>query len=197
VAKQHYKDSPSLKEKEAFKKYLAEDEELVIATSLSQAYLRKVFIIALAFPGAIFMLLGLGLAQFNTANLGYGLLAGLALAIVFGFLKAFLDYHANRYLLTTRRVLVKKGFFAVDLTSAMYDKITHIEVVQGFMDRTLLHHGNIIINTAGVNKNEIKLNYVDYPIEFKNLLERLINREREHYGKPTGVISTIEGEVVD
>lgn len=197
MAKQHYKEAPSLNEKDAFKKYLAEDEELVLATGLSRAFLRRTFIIALAFPGAIFMLLGMLLAHLNGSNLGYGLLTGLIFAIVYGIFRTTLVYHGNRYLLTTRRVLVKKGFFAVDLTSAMYDKITHIEVVQTFIDRAILHHGSIIINTAGVNKNEIRLKYVDYPLEFKNLLERLINREREHYGKPTGVISTIEGEIVE
>lgn len=106
-------------------------------------------------------------------------------------------HHSHRYLLTTRRVIIKKGLLTYKLTSALYDKITHIEVDQGFLDRIIMHHGKIIINTAGLNKGEITLDFVDNPVEFKNLLERLINREREHYGRTPGPILAVEGEVVD
>ncbi len=196
MAKLHYKESPSEKERQAFAKYLAEDEELILATGLGKAYIRGRFVTGIAWPGIIFMALGLGLAYFLQMNLGYGLLVGLILAMVGGFLKALHAYHANRYLLTTRRVIIKKGIFAVKVTAALYDKITHIEVDQGFLDKILMHYGRIIINTAGMNKGEIILEYVDYPIELKNLLERLINREREQFGGRFGPVVTLEGEVV-
>jgi hypothetical protein len=49
-----------------------------------------------------------------------------------------------------------------------------------------------------MSKDEIVIKYIDYPLEFKNLLERLINREREQYsGKSAGPITTIEGEIVE
>lgn len=83
------------------------------------------------------------------------------------------------------------------MTSALYDKITHIEVEQGFLDRLIMKHGTVIVNTAGMNKAEIKIEYVDAPIEFKNLLERLINRERESFGRPTGPVVAVEGEVIE
>jgi len=105
-------------------------------------------------------------------------------------------YHSNRYLLTTRRVIIKKGIFGVKLTTTLYDKITHLEVDQTIVDRLLLHHGNIIINTAGVTKGEIVLRYVDYPLELKNLLERLINREREQFGLRSTPLQTVEGEII-
>lgn len=196
MAKLHYKDSPSEDEKKAFARYLAEDEELILATGLGKVYLRSYFITAIAWPGGIFLVLGLALAYFLKFNLGYGLATGLTLSSLMSLLRTMHVYHATRYILTTRRVIVKKGVFAVKIASALFDKITHIEVEQSFLDKLLYKHGTIVINTAGMNKGGIVLRYVDYPIEFKNLLERLINREREQCGFRAGVLQTVEGEIV-
>lgn len=197
MAKLHYADTVSEKEKGDFVKFLAEDEELILATGFGKIYLRSVFMTLIVWPGLIFWGLGLAAAYFLGFNLGYGLLAGLISSCSFAFLRTTHVYHANRYLLTTRRVIIKKGIFAVQLTSALYDKITHIEVKQSFTEKLLYHHGNIIVNTAGTNKDEIILKYVDYPVELKNLLERMINREREQFGGRSGSITTVEGELVD
>ncbi len=197
MAKSRYSDSPSQKERQSFAKFLAEDEELVLATSFSGTYRRQQFAYYLIIPGTIFILGGLGLAYVVKFNLGYGLLVGFIGALAVATLKTLWLYHANRYLLTTRRVIIKKGLFTVKLTSALYDKVTHIEVDQGFWDRLVMHHGKIIINTAGVNKIEIVLTFVDYPIEFKNLMERLINKEREYFKRGISSISTIEGEIIE
>ena len=193
----HYRDSISEKEKEAFSRFLAEDEELVLATSFGEIYLRSMFITLIVWPGLIFWILGLGVSYFFQVNLGYGLLGGLVIACIFALIKTTHAYHANRYLLTTRRVIIKNGLMAVKLTSSLYDKVTHIEVIQSFTDKLIYHHGKIIINTAGANKDEIILSYVGYPMEFKNILERMINREREQFGGRSGSITTIEGELVE
>jgi uncharacterized membrane protein YdbT with pleckstrin-like domain len=197
MAKAHYQEAITEKEKKAFERFLAEDEELIIATGYGKVYLRSIFMQFIIWPGLVFWIIGLVFANFSQINLGYGLLVGLILSCLFAFLKTMHAYHANRYLLTTRRVIIKRGVFAVSLTSALYDKITHIEVIQGFIDKLLYHLGSIIVNTAGTNKDEIVLKYVDYPVEFKNLLERMINREREQYGGRGGSVTTIEGELVD
>lgn len=194
MAKFHYKESPSLDQKKAFKPYLSEDEELVLVTGLSRAYLRSKFFTYLLFPGLIFLALGLG----GGWALGIGKITALIIGIALMFLSAILKtmhiYHANRYLLTTKRILIKKGLFAVKLTTALYDKITHIEVDQSMMDRFLFHHGSININTAG--QGQIVLNSIEYPMEIKNLLERLINREREQLGMRAQSTTTLEGEIV-
>lgn len=93
--------------------------------------------------------------------------------------------------------LSKKGLISVRLVSALYDKITHIEVEQSVMDRLIMKHGNIVVNTAGGNNDEIKILSIDEPIQFKNLLERLINRERERFGGQSGPVVTLEGELVE
>ncbi len=197
MAKQHYKDSPSQKQRDTFKKYLSEDEELVLVTSYSSAYLRSKFIIYLLFPGMIFLALGIGLGWVLGLGRIWALVFGLLGMLLFAVFKTIHLFHAHRYLLTTRRVVIKKGLLSVKLTAALYDKITHLEVDQGMFDRLLLHHGTVFINTAGMNKGEIALRFVDYPMELKNLLERLINREREQYGLRGATLTEVEGEIID
>lgn len=197
MVKLHYKESPTPAQKSSFAPYLAEDEELILVTGLGKVYMRQKFLIYLILPGIIFGALGFGLGVVLGLERNIALGVGAVLTIAVGLLKTLHHYHANRYLLTTRRVIIKKGFFSVKLTAALYDKITHLEVDQGFIDRLFLHHGTIIVNTAGLNKGEIILHYVDYPMELKNLMERLINREREQYGGRGGTTSTVEGEILN
>jgi uncharacterized membrane protein YdbT with pleckstrin-like domain len=185
------------KDKEHFQRYLAEDEELVVASGYGKIYTRHQAVIYVLIPGGIFILAGLAYSYFTKTNIGIGLLVGLVLAIIFAILKAMWLYHSHRYLLTTRRVIIKNGILSVKLTTALYDKITHIEVDQSFYDRLVMKHGNIIINTAGGNSDEIKLSYIDDPIDFKNVLERLINREREGVVRRRERVETIEGEIVE
>lgn len=196
MAKQHYRESASQKEKKVFAPYLSEDEELVLVTGLGKVYLESKFIVGILLPWGIFLLVGMALAYFMHINIGYGLLLGMVLSTLMSLASTMFLHRRHRYLLTDRRVLIKKGIIAVKLTSALYDKITHIEVDQKLTDKLLYHHGKIIINTAGVNKEEIILEYIDYPVEFKNILERLINREREQFGLRSGPVVTLEGEVV-
>lgn len=183
--------------KKAFAQFLSDDEEMVLATGFGKNYMRHKFIYLLLWPGGIGIALGIALAYFMEFNLGIGMLGGLVLASMWALLLSIWHYHAHRYILTTRRVIIKKGLVSVKLISALYDKITHIEVDQGILDRLIMKHGTIIVNTAGGNKDEIKILYIDEPIKFKNLLERLINRERERFGGQSGPVVTLEGEVVD
>lgn len=196
MSKFHYKDSPSDKQKKAFKKFLSEDEELILVTGLSSAYIRSKFIWYLIFPGLIFFGAGGGIVLLLGLPQTWALAIATLLMVLSASLKTMHLYHSNRYLLTTRRVVIKKGIFGVKLSATLFDKITHLEVDQSFTDRLLLHHGTIVINTAGMSKGEISLKYVDYPMELKNLLERLINREREQFGLRGATLTEVEGEIV-
>lgn len=195
MAKLHYKESPSPAQKSAFASYLSEDEELILVTGLGHTYLRSKLIMYLLFPGLIFGLVFFGIGTFLKVDQILTIILAVLVTIVIAILKTMHLFHANRYLLTTSRVIIKKGLFNVKLTATLYDKVTHIEVDQSFFDRIFLHHGDIIINTAGMNKGEIALRFVDYPMELKNLIERLINREREHGFR--GSANTVEGEILD
>jgi len=193
MSKQKYLESPSERQKKQFAKFLAEDEELVLVTGYGDIFLRHQFII----PGGVMILLGLGIAWLLKFNLGYGLLIGLVGASVLAYLQTMVMSLSHKYLLTTRRAIIKNGYFSVRLSSALYDKITHIEVEQSFYDRLFLKHGTVIINTAGSDNNHIILKYVESPLAFKNILERMINREREHYGRSTGPVVSLDGELVE
>lgn len=195
--KRIYAEGATQKEKDHFAKFLSEDEELVIATGFGHTFLRHQFIYYLIFPGIIGLFLGIGFVYLYQYNLGYGFLLGLVLMLFLAWLKTVHLYNANRYLLTTRRVILKQGVFSVKLITTLYDKITHIEVEQSFYDRLIMHEGSVIINTAGASNDSLHLKHIDAPIEFKNLLERLINREREQYGRGSGSVVTLEGELVD
>lgn len=196
MAKFHYRNPPTEKESKHFSKYLAEDEELILATGLSGAYMRQEALLYVIFPGVIFALGGAVLFWFFGVSKVITALFAVSLMFITSIIKTYHLYHSHRYLLTTRRVMIKQGLFSVKLSTALYDKITHLEVDQSLMDRLFLHHGSIIINTAGMSKNEFVLKYVDYPIEFKNLLERLINKEREQMGRSFESLSAVEGEVI-
>lgn len=196
MAKFHFQDAPKEKDIKAFSKYLSEDEELILVTGLSGAYIRQEAIIYLLMPGIIFGLTGVALGWFLGIPREWTGALAIGLMVLSSIVKTLHTYHSHRYLLTTRRVMIKTGLLSVKLSTALYDKITHIEVDQSLMDRLLLHHGNIIINTAGISKNEFVLKYVDYPIELKNLLERLINKEREQMGRKFESLSAVEGEVI-
>lgn len=194
MAKFHYRESPTAEQKKAFAPYLSEDEELVLAIGLSKAYIRSKFILYLLFPGLLFFGLGLGLGWILSLEKNWAFGVSVVAMILVTILKTMHTFHSNRYLLTTKRVVIKKGLFSVRLTAALFDKITHLEVDQSVIDRFLLHHGSIKINTAG--QGQIALNFIDYPMEIKNLLERLINREREQLGMRATPITAMEGEIV-
>lgn len=196
MAKYHYRESPTEKQRKAFTAYLSEDEDLVVAIGFSKAYIRSKFILYLIFPGLLFFALGLGLGWVFGLNKAWALGLAIVLMVLASLLRTLHVYNANRYLLTTKRVIIKRGLFSVKLTAALFDKITHLEVDQSVIDRFILHHGSIIINTAGLNQGGIILRYIDYPMEIKNLLERLINREREQLGMRAQPITALEGEIV-
>lgn len=196
MAKFHYRQSPNQKQQNAFKKYLSEDEELILVTGFSKAYIRSKYLIYVLFPGMLFLGLALGLGWAFNINQLWAFGIGVILMFLIALIRTMHVHHANRYILTTRRVIIKKGIFGVKLMAALFDKITHLEVDQSITDRLLLHHGTIIVNTAGLNKGEIVLKYVDSPMELKNLLERLINREREQFGLRGAALTEVEGEII-
>lgn len=197
MAKKYYQEVAGEKDKKKYDKYTAEDEELVLVTGFAPMYLKHRFVYFILWPGILFIVVAFGFGYFTKANLGFALLWGLLVATIFAWWQTWKLNMSNKYLLTTRRVLIKRGFLAVRLYTALYDKITHIEVDQGFVDRVFLNHGNVIIHTAGANKDELNIKFVEAPIQFKNLLERLINREREQYGGRSGPVVTLEGELVE
>src|SRR3989344_331442 len=142
MAKFHYHDAPKESDVKAFSKYLSEDEELVLVTGLSNACIRQEAIIYLFMPGLIVAIAGAILGWFLGFSKAWTALFSIGLMFFASVFKTLHLYHSHRYLLTTRRIMIKEGLLSVKLTTALYDKITHIEVDQSLLDRLLLHHGN-------------------------------------------------------
>lgn len=177
-----YSQTLTAKAKKKYAKYLSEEEQLKLITGYSPLYLRERFIIYLLLPGLVLIAVGLGWAYFGKVNLWVGGIVGLIPAVLLAVVLTYLVNLSHRFLLTTRRVILKEGFFNIRIASALYDKITHISVTQGFMDRTLLHHGTVVVDTAGSTGDELTLEYVEEPLEFKNVLENLIHQHHTKQG---------------
>ncbi len=97
--------------------------------------------------------------------------------------------------------LIKQLLNKKDLTSLQMQQVMR-EILSGAVDTadiiafltSLNEKGETVAElTAAVN---VMLKYVDYPMEFKNLMDRLISREREQYGIRGGTINTVEGEII-
>lgn len=193
----HYQEDISEHDRSRFSHLLAGDEEMMLLTGLSRMYLLQKFTHTLIFPGIIIVLISLGLAYFtskNAVNPMTAILLGWLLALFIAYLSMHAIKRSVKYILTNKRVVVKKGLLKINLTSAPFDKITQIEIDQGLFDKHLFRHGTIRINIAGLDHKEIELDYVDSPLEFKNILERLIHFERGSLG---GRRQPIEEVVID
>ncbi|MBI4039452.1 PH domain-containing protein [Candidatus Daviesbacteria bacterium] len=151
-----YLDQP-IKEKLKTKlaKLLAPGEEIILATGIGRRYIQAKLI-------------------------GSVLTIPLVIGIV-GLFKVLYLVNAISYLLTNRRVIIKKGIYSIKLVSIPYDKITHIAIYQTAMERYGLNSGKVSIFTAGYDQREIILEHVESPIEFKNILEDLMIKERQLY----------------
>lgn len=182
MSKSRYTETAGDKHKKKFGHYLTGGEEMLIFTTVSSAYLINRFIIhffiasAIAVP--IFYLIH---KLFNYEPLPV-IGAALFLALVYAVQRYYFTKEGIQYILTNKRVIVQIGYFRVTLYSANYSKITYIEVEQNVMDRLFYKHGRLVIRTAGLDNQPIILKYLASPIEFKNILERLIHRERQKYG---------------
>ena len=78
------------------------------------------------------------------------------------------------YLITDKRVIVKKGLIGQSTISADYSQITDVSVEQGILGRLILHTGTIVLDTAGTDLAKVQLKWVENPFETKNFIyERL------------------------
>ena len=82
---------------------------------------------------------------------------------------------ANIYVLTNKRILVKKGWLSNYTISIDYKNITDITVNESFIYRLLTCSGDMIINTAGTDKKETVLQHIDDPFKVKNMIDELKN----------------------
>jgi len=125
----------------------------------------------------IIAVFGIGDRYFWSNAFSLGILSFLIIPIPF-LLKLIHQKHANTYILTDRRVIIKRGLFSTEVTTAPYEHITHIVVRQSFLHKFSFKMGDIIIHTAGPTPVEVHLLKVQQPMQIKNLIEELIIKEK-------------------
>lgn len=171
-----------------FGKYLAKGEKIVSVFGIGERYfwltVSSYFLLLIML--VIYPWIFLKLPDFASwGSLGYLLYLPAILISVFGLpyiAKLVHLKHKMAYILTDRRVLIKDGVLSVKITSAPYDKITHLTVKEDFLKRISYQIGDITIHTAGPTPIETDLIKIQHPMQVKNLLEELIIKERSLLG---------------
>lgn len=175
-------------QKKKFERYLADGEEVITVFGIGDRYYwysifsYVMIVFFLAFYPQIIVLF----PQFkDLASYSYWLFAPAAVAALIGLpfvLRLVHLRHKITYILTDRRLLIKDGVFSVRLTSAPYDKITHLTVREDFFKKISYQIGDIVIHTAGPTPIETDIIKVQHPMHVKNLLEELMIKERSLLG---------------
>jgi len=152
---------------------------MVYFTTFSRTYLFRRLVWWFVFPGILIIIATVLIFYFFLdLDILYGFLLGYVFSFLLSLIKVYFLSKGTQYILTNRRLIIQRGYFNVSLTSAAYDKITHVEVKQEIAERFLFKYGRVIIHTAGSKNREIILRFIDSPIKFKNLLEKLIDESR-------------------
>lgn len=146
---------------------------------LSVIYLFRVFVYKFLFPGLILIIAAVLAGPALGHEPVYSLLAGYLAAFLLAFLLTYFVAKGTQYILTDKRLIKQEGYFEVSLTSAVFDKITHIEVRQSFLEKSLYHYGTVVVYTAGSQNKEIVIKNIKEPMKFKNHLEKLINNSQK------------------
>lgn len=125
---------------------------------------------------------GIGDRYFWSNAISLGIISILIIPIPF-LLKLIHQKHTTAYILTDKKVMIKRGWLSTEITTAPFNHITHIIVRQGFMEKFSFKMGDIIIHTAGPTPVEVHLLKVQDPIQVKNMIEDLITNEKGHHEK--------------
>lgn len=175
-------------EKKKYAHFLAEGEEVVAVFGIGERYFWYSilsYLILVLFLAGYPQLLKL-ISEFSfIASYGNWLYVPALIVTLIGLpfiLRLIHLKHRMTYIFTDRRVLVKDGVLSVKLTSAPYDKISHLTVKEDFLKRISYQIGDITIHTAGPTPIETDLIKIQHPMKIKNLLEELIIKERSLLG---------------
>jgi len=100
---------------------------------------------------------------------------GLLLGLYFIFIGLYRKF-TLKYIVTDKRVVLKKGLIGQSTISADYSRVTDVTVEQGILGRLVLHTGSILLNTAGTDLEEITLKWVQDPFSAKNLIYEQLHK---------------------
>ena len=92
---------------------------------------------------------------------------------------------SNVYILTNKRIAVKRGWLSTEIVTYSYEKITDIFVAQSFVDRFLFGMGIIKVDTAGKGQYDMVLENIHNP---ERLKAKILTIKDEMY-KSTNITS--------
>ena len=163
-------------------KYLSGGEDLVLLTSIGMRYFWFNLVFLLLIPLSLFYLsvfMFSGIISLPSMDwLKYvGILAVIILLANVKRTSSILRKRQSfTYILTDRRCLIVSGIFTRKIITAPLDRITHITVLQSFLQRFLFNTGHLLIITAGFDQREIMIEHVASPVKFKIFIEELSTR---------------------
>lgn len=150
-------------------KLLAKGEEVVVRSRQHWIVLAGAIITNFFFFVVLVALAGIvQVGSFVPSNIKTpaAVIAGLlALLPIIAFLRQFLVWQNEEYLVTTRRVIQAEGIFSKRVLDSSLDKINDVALTQSFIGR-IFDYGNIEILTAsevGINM----LSKIASPVKFK------------------------------
>lgn len=152
---------------EKYKKFLSPDEKILQVMGYAKAEL--VWDLTWGFMPVLVVALLIGL---NVTSVIIALLIG-AYFIFSGLYKKL----TLVYLVTNKRVILKKGLIGQSTVSADYSRITDVTVKQGILGRVLLHTGTILLNTAGGDVEELELKWIQNPFESKDVIYESLHKK--------------------
>ncbi len=79
---------------------------------------------------------------------------------------------SNEFVLTNRRMLIKRGWISTKVKSIHYEKITDISVSQSLFDK-IIKTGILSVSTAGTDGYKAVLRHIPRPYKIKDLLYNL------------------------
>jgi len=162
-------------------------EEVVERFGVSRWYITMLIgtgLLVLVVTGILWMVFHAQILEFAQlfgllANLMIG--AFLAVPILFGvslMLRALYVHLSYDHYLTTERIVERIGVFSSHTVSAEYNEITNLTVDQDFISQYLLKTGNLLVNTAGSEEEEIMLVDIDDPLARREQIRQLAHAAR-------------------
>ena len=110
------------------------------------------------------------------SGIGFVLVVGIALTVLAGWLQRFF----TQYMITTKRLHIRRGLLSKTESSTNVDRIQNITVTQSPVDR-IMRVGTIDFDTAGEDANRFAFRGVNDP---QDLRERIMHArdEEKHVG---------------
>lgn len=111
------------------------------------------------------------------ASIGAGILSWLAVQIIF----LYKEIKHMEYVITPSSVEIKDNFWDQERTSASFEEVTDVELEKPILQR-LFGTGNVLVNTAGSEGREIKMEFIKNPEVVQDEVSDMVSKTE--YSQP-------------